>query len=69
PTPRRGATVGYFAAIGLAYLLVEMTCLSRLTHLMGDAVLAAAVTISAFLLLSCPSGQKGGGTSNVAATL
>lgn len=48
----RSATVGYFAAIGLGYLLLEMTFLSRLTHLIGDPVRAAAVTISAFLLLS-----------------
>ena len=48
----RLATAGYFAAIGLGYLLLEMTCLSRLTHLIGDPVRAAAVTISGFLLLS-----------------
>ncbi|MHC4066104.1 MAG: polyamine aminopropyltransferase, partial [Planctomycetota bacterium] len=50
--PGRAATVGYFAAIGLAYLLLEMTFLSRLTHLIGDPVRTAAVTIAAFLLLS-----------------
>ena len=48
----RMATLGYFAAIGLAYLAVEMTYLSRLTHLIGDPVLAAAVTIAGFLALS-----------------
>jgi len=52
PCGGRAATVGYFAAIGLAYLLLEMTFLSRATHLIGDPVRAAAVTISAFLLLS-----------------
>ena len=46
------ATVGYFAAIGLGYLLLEMTVLSRLTHWIGDPVSAAALTISAFLFLS-----------------
>lgn len=48
----RAVTVGYFASIGLAYLLLEMTFLSRVTHLIGDPVLAAAVTIAAFLLFS-----------------
>ncbi len=48
----RSATVLYFAAIGLAYLLLEMTVLSRMTHLLGDPVLAAALTISTFLTLS-----------------
>jgi hypothetical protein len=49
---RRWPTVGYFAAIGLAYLLLEMTFLSRLTYLIGDPVQAAAVTISTFLFAS-----------------
>jgi hypothetical protein len=46
------ATAGYFAALGLGYLGLEMTILSRLTHVIGDPVVAAAVTISGFLLLS-----------------
>jgi hypothetical protein len=48
----RSATVAYFAAIGLAYLLLEMTFLSRLTLWIGDPVMAAAVTIAGFLVLS-----------------
>lgn len=48
----RVATVVYFAAIGLAYLVLEMTVLARLTLLIGDPVTAAAVTICAFLLAS-----------------
>ncbi len=48
----RCVTVAYFAAIGLAYMLLEMTFLSRLTHWIGDPVTAAAVTISGFLLMS-----------------
>ena len=48
----RAPTAAYFAALGLAYLLVEMTFLSRLTLLIGDPVQAAAVTICTFLLAS-----------------
>ena len=48
----RLAVFSYFAAIGLAYLLLEMTFLSRLTRLIGDPVLAASVTIAGFLLFS-----------------
>ncbi|MDY7110514.1 MAG: hypothetical protein SYC29_17930 [Planctomycetota bacterium] len=48
----RWATVVYFAAIGLAYLLLEMTFLSRLTLWIGDPVVTAAVTIAGFLVLS-----------------
>lgn len=47
-----GAAVGYFGAIGLGYLLLEMTFLSRLQHWIGDPVSAAAVTITAFLFFS-----------------
>ncbi|MGB2984858.1 MAG: hypothetical protein WBE26_03165, partial [Phycisphaerae bacterium] len=47
-----GATLAYFAAIGLGYLLLEMTFLSRLTRWIGDPVSAAAVTIGGFLLSS-----------------
>jgi hypothetical protein len=49
---RKSVTVAYFASLGLAYLILEITYLSRLTHLIGDPVLAAAVTIGGFLLLS-----------------
>jgi len=48
----RWPAVGYFTAIGLAYLLLEMTLLARLTHLIGDPVRAAAVTISELLVCS-----------------
>ncbi|WP_428940336.1 hypothetical protein [Fontivita pretiosa] len=40
----------YFACIGLAYLMLEITLLSRLTQLIGDPVLAASVTITTFLI-------------------
>jgi predicted membrane-bound spermidine synthase len=48
----RATVLAYFAAIGLAYLVLEMTYLSRLTYLIGDPVVAAAVTISGFLAVS-----------------
>lgn len=48
----RSATVVYFTAIGLGYLLLEMTFLSRLTLWIGDPVVTAAVTIAGFLVLS-----------------
>lgn len=54
PSHMRGwsPTLAYFAAIGLAYMFLEMTFLSRATRLVGDPVSAAAVTISGFLLFS-----------------
>ena len=48
----RGATAVYFAAIGLGYMTVEITLLSRLVQVVGDPVLAGAVTIAGFLLFS-----------------
>ncbi len=52
--PRCGRlpTALYFAAIGLGYLMLEITLLSRITHLVGDPVLAAALVIAAFLIFS-----------------
>ncbi|RJP34503.1 MAG: hypothetical protein C4547_10785 [Phycisphaerales bacterium] len=52
-TPGRAAAAGYFAAIGLAYLVLELACLARVTRLIGDPVTSAAVVISTFL---CASG-------------
>ncbi|MEJ2720564.1 MAG: hypothetical protein P8181_05415, partial [bacterium] len=48
----RTATSLYFACIGLGYLMLEITMLSRLTHLIGDPVTAGAVTIAGFLFFS-----------------
>ncbi len=48
----RRATAVYFGSIGLAYLLLEMMCMSRVTYWIGDPITAAAVTISTFLLMS-----------------
>lgn len=47
-----GATCGMFAAIGLAYMLLELTLLARFTRLIGDPVLAASLTITVLLLAS-----------------
>jgi len=47
-----GSVTVFFLAIGLAYLLLEITMLSRLIRLMGDPVLAGAATITGFLLFS-----------------
>jgi len=46
------STAAYFTAIGLAYLLLEITCLSRLTLWIGDPVLSAGVTIAGLLVCS-----------------
>lgn len=43
---------GYFTCLGLAYLMLEITFLSKLTRLIGDPVQAAATTIAAFLFFS-----------------
>lgn len=45
-------TAGYFSCLGLAYLMLEITLLSKLTHLIGSPVVSAAVTIAAFLFFS-----------------
>ncbi len=50
--PERWALAFYFGSIGLAYLMLEVVFLSRLTQLVGDAVRAAAVTIGGFLAFS-----------------
>jgi len=50
--PGKWAAGGYFVALGLAYMAVEMTALSWLTRIIGQPVTAAAVTIAAFMLIS-----------------
>ena len=42
----------YFAAIGLAYMTLQVTMLSHLIHLFGDPVQAGAATLAGFLLSS-----------------
>ena len=50
--PGRGGAALYFAAIGSGYIIMEITLLSRLIHLIGDPILAGAVTIAGFLFFS-----------------
>jgi spermidine synthase len=47
-----GVTGLYFTAIGLAYLMLEITLLSSLIHLIGDPMLAGAAAIAGFLFFS-----------------
>jgi hypothetical protein len=51
-SPGLTLTALYFTAIGVAYLALEITLLSRLVHLIGDPVLAGAAVVSSFLLFS-----------------
>jgi hypothetical protein len=50
--PGRGSTALYFTAIGLGYMMIEIVFLSRLIHVIGDPVIAGAVTIASFLFFS-----------------
>lgn len=56
PAPRLRAgytkVAAYFAAIGLAYMFVEIAVIQRLTLLLGHPVYAAAATLAAFLAFS-----------------
>ncbi len=53
---RRGAGwtkwTGYFAAIGLAYLTVEIAAIQQLALLLGHPIYAVAVVLTAFLICS-----------------
>lgn len=51
-TRGRPVAAAYFTCLGLGYLLLEMTLLSRVTFLVGDPVTAASVVLTSFLLLS-----------------
>lgn len=46
----RGRAAAYFIGLGLAFLLVEIACLSRLTLLVGHPLLAMGAGLAAFLL-------------------
>jgi len=48
----KAATAVYFSAIGLAYMLLETMAMTRMSHLVGDALYAASVTICSFLIFS-----------------
>ncbi len=45
-------TLGYFAAIGLAYLAAEMAAIQQLGLLLGHPVYAVAIVLTVFLILS-----------------
>ena len=45
----RGRIMAYFLALGLAFLLIEIAFIQRLTLFLGDPVVAAAVVLAAFL--------------------
>ena len=49
-TVHRGRVGAYFIALGLAFMLVEIATLSRLTLLVGHPLLAATVGLAGFLL-------------------
>jgi hypothetical protein len=59
------ATCGYFALLGLAYLMMEMTFMLRFSRFLGDPLWAAAIVLAGFLvssgLGSAASGRYGGG--------
>ncbi|MDY0269879.1 spermidine synthase-like protein [Trichloromonas sp.] len=48
----RTATVGYFGALGLGYMLIEITLIHRFVLYLGHPVYAAAMVISTLLLAS-----------------
>ncbi len=48
----RAATAGYFVLLGLAYMMIEMACLLKFAHFLGDPIYAAAFVICAFLAFS-----------------
>ncbi len=52
PAGMRAVTIGYFGAIGLGFMMLEMTWISRLTQLIGDPLLAASTAIAGFLVFS-----------------
>jgi predicted membrane-bound spermidine synthase len=51
-TVPRAPTFIYFAALGLAYMFLEMALISRFTRFLGDPIYAAAVVLAAFMIFS-----------------
>ncbi|MHC4480691.1 MAG: spermidine synthase family protein [Planctomycetota bacterium] len=49
---RRAPTGAYFLLLGLAFMMLEMTCLLKFTYFLGDPIYAAAVVIGSFLVFS-----------------
>ncbi len=48
----RAPTLGYFALLGLGFMMLEMVCLLKFTRFLGDPVYSAAVVLSSFLVFS-----------------
>jgi hypothetical protein len=48
----RARAAAYFIGLGLAFLLIEIACLSRLTLLVGHPLLAMGAGLAAFLLFA-----------------
>lgn len=47
-----GRTVGYFTAVGLAFLFVEIACIQRFTLLLHHPVYAVAIVLTGFLVFA-----------------
>lgn len=52
PGPRGGALLGYFTAIGLAYLSAEIAAIQQLSLLLGHPVYAVTAVLTALLVFS-----------------
>jgi hypothetical protein len=51
-TPGKGAAVGYFAALGAGFILVEVALMQRFTVFLGNPALAVATVLAALLVSS-----------------
>ena len=52
--------VGFFICLGMGFLFVELTLLSRFTLFLGHPVYAASATLGVFLLLAACGGPQAG---------
>lgn len=50
PPPGRAGVLGYFAALGLGYMLLELALFQRAILFLGEPVLAASVVFAVFLV-------------------
>ena len=44
--------LAYFACLGLGFMMIEMTCLLKFTHFLGDPIYSAAGMLTSFLVFS-----------------
>ncbi len=44
--------LAYFTCLGLGFMMIEMTCLLKFTHFLGDPIYAAAGMLTSFLVFS-----------------